>query len=191
MEKSAWLWDVKTTETEAKKILRDPEHKRFAHYAARLLAQHNTPKYIFREYLSKENFCRHWPKIKRQMRKDSWNDPRIIFWNAVYQFLIKKFREQGVTFRLPKEKPPENSLQMKIAGEVRKIRIAKGMTQAGLAKRMGVSQQVVSRIEKGYENSSLSTLGKIAEHLGCDIEFNLKHYIPLESLAEIKSKLGR
>ena len=87
---SSWLWHVKKTEKEVKRILADPEDKRFVHYAALLLSrQRGLPKEIFKEYLSKENFCRRWLEIKRKMRKDQWNDERIPFWEEIFQRLVR------------------------------------------------------------------------------------------------------
>lgn len=55
------------------------------------------------------------------------------------------------------------ALSMKIA----ELRRKKGLTQGQLAKRMGTSQQAVSRIESGdYEGFTLKTLEKFAEATG-------------------------
>lgn len=56
-----------------------------------------------------------------------------------------------MSFRLPSPK------------EIRKLRLKAGLTQRELAKRAGVSQSLIARIEKGDINPRLSTLKKILD----------------------------
>ena len=61
------------------------------------------------------------------------------------------------------------ALSMKIL----KLREKKGLTQGQLAKRMGTSQQAISRIESGdYEGFTLKTLEKIAEATGTRLKID-------------------
>ena len=78
--KKDWLYDINLGEDEIKEILSHPENKRFIWLSALLLARKNSPKEVFNEYLSQEDFFIHWYKIKKQMRKDSWNNPHIDYW---------------------------------------------------------------------------------------------------------------
>ncbi|HEA46833.1 MAG TPA: hypothetical protein ENH97_00275, partial [bacterium] len=75
--KRDWLWDKSISEGRARRILTYPGHKRFLSLAALLLARKNVPKEVFGRYIKRLDFCRNWPKIKRQMRRDKWNEPRI------------------------------------------------------------------------------------------------------------------
>lgn len=52
-----------------------------------------------------------------------------------------------------------------------KIRKAKGLTQTDLAKRTGISQQVLSRAEQENSNPTLNTLIEIANAMNCRIDF--------------------
>jgi transcriptional regulator with XRE-family HTH domain len=52
---------------------------------------------------------------------------------------------------------------------IKLIRTQLGMSQASLAKRAGVPQSTVSRIEQGQRNLSLSTLQKILSAISCDL----------------------
>ena len=173
--KSNWLWDTKTSVNEVKKILRNPENKKFLKFAALLLSRENSPKEVFSKYLKPIAFCRNWRLIKKVMRKDNWNDTRIEFWQAIYEVLRERFRKKGVDFKegttsLPKK---ENEFCKTIAEKIKLIRKQKGLTQVGLAKKLGVSQQMVSRIEKGKENISLLTLKSITEALGAEVNVEI------------------
>lgn len=53
----------------------------------------------------------------------------------------------------------------KIGNLISQIRQERGLTQAEFAKKLGTSQSAVNRIEKGKQNLSLETLGRISEVL--------------------------
>jgi transcriptional regulator with XRE-family HTH domain len=53
-----------------------------------------------------------------------------------------------------------------LAGNVRRLREAKGLWQGALAADAGIYQELISRIENGAANPELDTLGKIASALG-------------------------
>lgn len=165
--KHPWLWNINKTEAEVKKILADPDEKRFIHYAALLFSRHRgMPKEIFGTYVRKEDFCRHWAAIKRRMRKDKWNDERIPFWDGVHGYLVREFKKKGIVF--PREKKPavRDPAREKTGRGIRDQRKALKMTQAGLARRMGVTQQFIAKVESGTQNLSIETLKKIEKALG-------------------------
>ena len=57
-------------------------------------------------------------------------------------------------------------LPVRLAVQIAQLRRRRKMTQAQLAKRIGVSQQFVARLENSYETvPSLRTLQKVAEAL--------------------------
>ena len=53
-----------------------------------------------------------------------------------------------------------------VGRNVRRLRIAAGMSQADLAERMGVDRAYVSGLELGQRNTTIVTLWHIAEALG-------------------------
>lgn len=165
--KEDWLWDKRITAHKAKGILSNPKDKHFLSLASTLLARKNSPQEVLGEYLSPLNFLFNWQKIKKQMRRDIWNNPRIEFWQAVYEKVREKYKKKGILpvreSAIPK---PRDELCKIIADKIKSARKQKGLTQAELAKRLGVSQQMVSRIEKGKENVSLVTLKNIVSSLG-------------------------
>lgn len=66
------------------------------------------------------------------------------------------------------------ALSAKIA--VRWARHDAGLTQAELAKRIGVSQQQIARLEHPDYNPTLETLEKVAEALGVHARFGTSHH---------------
>jgi ribosome-binding protein aMBF1 (putative translation factor) len=69
-------------------------------------------------------------------------------------------------------------------------RKAAGLTQTALAKRVGTTASVISRIEDAdYEGHSLSLLRRIAEALGKKVEIRLVEHKP--EAAQRKSKRKR
>ncbi len=57
----------------------------------------------------------------------------------------------------------------KIGDFISRVRQERGMTQAEFAERLGTSQSAVNRIEKGKQNLSLETLGRLSEALNKQI----------------------
>ena len=53
--------------------------------------------------------------------------------------------------------------------QLRALRTQRGLNQITLAKRVGVTQPYIVALEKGRENPTLSTLGKLAEVLRVEI----------------------
>lgn len=164
--KPGWLWDKNLSTEEIKGILGDPQNERFVHTAALLLSRNNAPKDIFDQYLAREIFVQNWARIKRQMRKDNWNDPRIVFWQAVYEKISKEFKEEGIPIRPTKKEKPIDQRCKDIGEKIRADRQKMGLTQNELARRLSISQQIISRIEMGRDNMSITTLGKISSVLG-------------------------
>jgi len=73
---------------------------------------------------------------------------------------------------------------MLIAEAIYDLREEAGLTQAELAKRIGTSPSVISRLEDWqYEGHSLTMLKRIADALGKRIEFRFVDKEPLEAPA--------
>ena len=54
-----------------------------------------------------------------------------------------------------------------------KKRLAKGMSQAALARKVGTKQSAIARLESGRYNPSLKFLRKIAKALGAKLKISL------------------
>lgn len=164
--KRDWLWDRNISGGQARKILARPKHKRFLNLAALLLARKNVPREVFGRHIKRLDFCQNWPRIKRQMRQDKWNEPRIEYWQAIYEKLKESYHKKGIEILERKRVVTVDKFCKKIGQQIRDARKEMGLTQTVLAKKIGVKQQMISRIESGRENASLITLKKIADKLG-------------------------
>lgn len=171
--KRDWLWDRKTSLKKIKRIFTDSKNPEYIRWAALLLARKNTPSEIFSEYLDPLDFCRKWVLIKKAMHKDAWNNPRIIFWQAVYEKLMERYRRQGRKIFIKNAKKPPHKLCQEVGGAIRSLRKSKDLTQRELSTKLGVSQQLISRIEGGYENLSILTIGNIAKKLGARVQIRI------------------
>lgn len=62
-----------------------------------------------------------------------------------------------------------------VAIQLAKLRKESGLSQKELARRVGTSQQQISRLESpGYEGHSLSMLRRVAEVLGCSVQVQIQ-----------------
>lgn len=57
---------------------------------------------------------------------------------------------------------------------IQQARVRAGLTQAELADRLGTSQAVVSRWERGRRTPTIATLAKIAEAIGATLVIDLR-----------------
>lgn len=170
----SWLWDRKVSLSQIKIIFKNELHPRFVEFAALLLSRKNIPQEVFKEYFSSLVFCRNWTRIKKRMRQDSWNNPRIEFWQAIYERLAQDYKRKKINIQPSRiSTQPANGLSLEIAQKIIVARKQKGLRQEDLAKKAGISQQMISRIEKGKQNISIATLKKIAESLGCRVRVEL------------------
>jgi predicted RNase H-like HicB family nuclease/DNA-binding XRE family transcriptional regulator len=67
----------------------------------------------------------------------------------------------------------EVSPPLAVAVRIRQTRARLGLTQTELARRAGVSQQQIAKLERPGENPTVATLASVARALGCflDVEF--------------------
>ena len=62
----------------------------------------------------------------------------------------------------------------KLGKNLKRIRIAKGITQGDIVRKLGVGRGFISNIENGKANPTLSTIAKVAKAIGVSIEKLLK-----------------
>jgi DNA-binding XRE family transcriptional regulator len=63
--------------------------------------------------------------------------------------------------------------EYKLAATLIRLRLARGLTQEDLAKLLNTKQESIARLESGNSLPSISTMKKIADVLGADLEINL------------------
>lgn len=56
-----------------------------------------------------------------------------------------------------------------VGSALRTLRLEAGLTQAGLAQKLGTTQSAVARMEAGRCRTSLESVQRAAEALGCDL----------------------
>jgi transcriptional regulator with XRE-family HTH domain len=64
--------------------------------------------------------------------------------------------------------------EYKLASSLIRLRLAKGLTQEGLAKLLNTKQESIARLESGDSLPTLTTIKKVAEALDADLEINLR-----------------
>ena len=62
----------------------------------------------------------------------------------------------------------------KLGENMKKIRLAKGMTQGDICRKLEVDRAYISNIESGNKNPTLSTITNLAKALGVSIDELLK-----------------
>lgn len=77
------------------------------------------------------------------------------------------------------------------SGWIRAIRDALGMSTRELAARVGLSAQRISQIEQNERDRSLTlgTLERIAEGLGCRVEYVLVPHEPLDNMVMAQARM--
>ena len=156
--KTNWLWDTRLSETRVKKILKDEGNPRFYIYAEKLFSRISNSQTAF-SYIPQEVFYRHWPVIKQRINKDAWSRGRADFWQNVYNRIREQLKAKEAQLVAAGISPERIS----VAQQIRNIRVQLGYTQEEMAKRLGVIQQFVSKLETGRENLTVDTLKRIAD----------------------------
>lgn len=89
------------------------------------------------------------------------------------------------------ELEPLRRLARPKGGWIKAIRNALGMTMKQLARRVGVSQPMVSQYERAETEDSitLATLRKVADSLGCDLVYGLVPRKPIGTMIENQARL--
>ena len=67
-----------------------------------------------------------------------------------------------------------DDVKRSVGENIRKAREAKGLLQRELAKNAGVPVRTIGRIERGEVDARLSTLARIADAMGLELEKLLK-----------------
>ena len=69
----------------------------------------------------------------------------------------------------------EVDAEVRLAVEIVEARETAGLSQAELAMALHTKQSNISRIERGAQNVTIGTLGKIARALHCKLDIQIRH----------------
>jgi len=64
--------------------------------------------------------------------------------------------------------------EYQLAAALIRLRLARGLTQEGLARLLNTKQESIARLESGSSLPSLSTVKKVADVLDAELEINLR-----------------
>lgn len=92
-----------------------------------------------------------------------------IIWNDDIDFDTESIYREGTIVRRVKPFP-----SVDIGAEIAGARASRNISQKELAKKLGLDQSDVSKIERGVSNISMKTLRKIADALDCKIKIELE-----------------
>ena len=84
-----------------------------------------------------------------------------------------KIKEQLLKDKATHKAYQELGGEFVLAESIIEKRLAKGFTQAALARKIGTKQSSIARLESGNYNPSLVFLGKIAKALGTKVTISL------------------
>jgi len=140
-----------------RKILKNPNDKRFLSYSIKLLSKSHNPKEVF-SVIPQENFIEFWPKIRNYWKKIGSAFEFRRQWQKVYEMLVEKEKAQLQREGFSKD-------FSKIGNFFKEKRLKLGLTQKELALKIGMIQADISRIESGKRNITLETLIKLCKAL--------------------------
>jgi ribosome-binding protein aMBF1 (putative translation factor) len=72
-----------------------------------------------------------------------------------------------------REEWDRTALARAVATRVVTYRAMEGLSQAALARKLGVSQPLVARLEAGEHEPTLTTLSRLARHLGLEFHIDI------------------
>ncbi len=78
----------------------------------------------------------------------------------------QKFKKELLKNPAVKQEYDKLAPEYKLAAELLRARLSKKLTQTEVAKRAGVSQVIVARLESGNSNPTVETIEKVGKVLG-------------------------
>ena len=82
----------------------------------------------------------------------------------------KKFKKELLKNPGVKQEYKKLEPEYKLAQELLSARINKNLTQTEVAKKAGISQVMVARLESGSSNPTLETISRVAKVLGKEVK---------------------
>jgi len=90
---------------------------------------------------------------------------------SLNKYLKAKLKDKEISISYDEVK-----MHLKIARIIEDLRLKSGLTQAQLAKKAGVSQPMIARLERGDQDRvpTLSTINKVLSALGYEADLTIK-----------------
>jgi len=116
-----------------------------------------------------------YPQLKELENRELFNSVQIdaggygVSWNDDLDLDAETIWEDGI--EIGKDTV---DIMSKLAARLTEARNRIGITQKQLAEKTGIYQADISRIERGLSNPSISTLQRLAEGMGLQIEVSFK-----------------
>lgn len=177
-----WMPDSLAPET-VLAVLDDPGHEQFTMLAARLLESTEDLDEVTR-YLDRDILARHFRRIRISMGRTGEARVRRRHWE---QRLSGGSPGSGDgsrggeqtsllagTHDPSSESESDPSSAVQVGRTIRRLRERKGLTQAELGERLGVTRQAISKVEQGRENVTVDRLQRIMRALNYRLRFNLE-----------------
>ena len=101
-------------------------------------------------------------------------------WNEHKQSLLKD--------KAFKQEYDKLETKYKVAAELIRLRVSRGLTQAELARALNTKQASIARMESGSYLPSLSMIKKIADALNAEVELRLKPKINVKHTLFVSDK---
>ena len=157
IKKYFWELNERAIRETENKILKNPQNPEFIPKMFTLLSRCDEPDDVF-SAVSKKHFTDSWPNIRRWWKKRGTATDFLFWWETIYEQLLQKEIKKS-----PSGSPIK--LLKDIGKIIRKERIEKGWSQAELAKRTGLKQSDISKIERGITNITIVTLNRFCKIL--------------------------
>jgi DNA-binding XRE family transcriptional regulator len=157
---SKYFWDLnKVALLETEKILRKPDHPKFAKRLIAFLSRCQQPRELF-SFVSKDDFIAAWPKVRFYWAKIAASSDFRDWWQSIYEQIVHEYQGSKKT---PKGKP--QALFLEIGRTIRNARVRMSLSQTDLALKVGMKQPDISMIEEGKKNMTLETLSGLCKAL--------------------------
>lgn len=153
-----WGFNAKALR-ETERILKDPSHTRFVERLVAILSRCDKPKELF-SLISEDDFIDTWPRTRNYWKRVAPESDFRDWWQTIYEQVMRKKHRK---LKKPEGRLP--ALFLTMGRMVKTARIQKGLTQAGLAMRVGMRQPDISKIEEGRKNITLETLDSLCRAL--------------------------
>jgi len=121
-----------------------------------------------------KNLFEKYPQLEALNNRDLFISGKLIgnygiIWNDELDIDAETIYEDGILVRTE-----EISINAKVGDALAKCRSDEGITQVELAKRSGIDQADISRIERGISNPSLNTLERLATAMNKSLNIDFR-----------------